>query len=521
MSVQSEIKLKRSIESFSLKCFKKGIPGFDPILYSDEMKRFASFCIMTDKKFVREESYFLNNVFNFSAGSGEELTKLADCDGLDPFISELLLPENINIISNHNNLPPSEAPKKEEVYEKLTALYKKFDVLIPKTLKILADYDNSLPSVNGERVNFFTNKLISLYEQISVVAIACDEKNVDEEVYICSFYLRAMKMAAESFLKKESDTDKNKKVVYAKAYFSDNITEKNKDKDKDKDDDDDDDDDNDNDDGNSDLDSCLAELDELIGLEKIKLDVHSLIRLVAVSKIREERGLKSLPISKHMVFYGNPGTGKTTVARLLAKIYHQMGILSKGQLVEVDRSGLVAGYIGQTAIKTKEVIDKALGGILFIDEAYSLTPKNSENDYGREAVDTILKAMEDNRNDFVVIVAGYTNLMAEFINSNPGLRSRFNRYMYFEDYKPEEMTLIFESMCKKAGYKPTKEAVAHTSEVFTEMYNGKGENFANAREVRNFFENSVVKQSVRLYDIKNPTDEELCEITLDDVSFTA
>ena len=182
------------------------------------------------------------------------------------------------------------------------------------------------------------------------------------------------------------------------------------------------------------LEEVLQELDSLCGLERVKKDVKSLINLVKVQKLREEQGLPVAPMSLHLVFLGNPGTGKTTVARLLAKIYHAIGVLSKGQLVEVDRSGLVAGFVGQTAIKTGEVIQKALGGVLFIDEAYSLTGQDSPNDFGREAIEVLLKGMEDHRKDLIVIVAGYDELMEQFIHANPGLESRFNKYFYFEDY---------------------------------------------------------------------------------------
>ena len=185
----------------------------------------------------------------------------------------------------------------------------------------------------------------------------------------------------------------------------------------------------------------MEELDALIGLQAIKHDVKELIAYVKVQKLREESGLKSVPASLHLVFTGNPGTGKTTVARIIAKLYKQIGVLSSGQLVEVDRSGLVAGYVGQTALKTQQKIEEAMGGILFIDEAYALAKEG--NDFGQEAVDTVLKAMEDNRSDFVVIVAGYTEPMERFIESNPGLKSRFNKYIEFADYTMEELTAIF------------------------------------------------------------------------------
>ena len=197
------------------------------------------------------------------------------------------------------------------------------------------------------------------------------------------------------------------------------------------------------------IEDLQAELDGYIGLAAIKREVKNLINMVTVYQLRKDNGLPTTDLSLHMVFSGNPGTGKTTVARLMARIYHSLGILSQGQLVEVDRSGLVAGYVGQTAIKTRKVIESALGGVLFIDEAYALNG-NSENDFGQEAIDTILKAMEDHRDDLVVIVAGYDGLMDDFIHSNPGLESRFNRFLHFDDYSTDEMLAIFESQCKMA-----------------------------------------------------------------------
>ncbi len=263
------------------------------------------------------------------------------------------------------------------------------------------------------------------------------------------------------------------------------------------------------------LDELLAELNSLVGLDDVKKDVQEMVNFLKIQQLRASKGMNSAPTSKHLVFYGNPGTGKTTIARQLSKIYKALGVISKGHLVETDRAGLVAGYIGQTALKVHEVVNKALGGILFIDEAYTLNGEGQ--DFGSEAIDTLLKLMEDNRDDLIVIVAGYTGKMSKFLATNPGLKSRFNKYLSFEDYYPEQLQKIFTRLCENGSFKLTNEAEQKLLGIFKILYEVKDETFGNARLARNLFEHTVNNQANRIIALADITDELLSTIEVVDI----
>jgi SpoVK/Ycf46/Vps4 family AAA+-type ATPase len=265
------------------------------------------------------------------------------------------------------------------------------------------------------------------------------------------------------------------------------------------------------------LDQVMAELNELIGMAEVKQEVKTLTNFLKVQQVRKQRGLAKTPVSLHAVFCGPPGTGKTTVARLMGKIYKDLGFLSKGHLVETDRSGLVAGYVGQTAEKVTELVNSALDGVLFIDEAYALKPPGSGHDFGQEAIDTLLKRMEDNRDRLVVIVAGYSDEMTAFIESNPGLKSRFNRYFYFNDYAPAELLEIFHKLAKNSHFKISPQADESLLNILTHVYKNRDRTFGNARFARNLFEKIVEQQANRLARISELTDEVLTTILPEDI----
>lgn len=347
--------------------------------------------------------------------------------------------------------------------------YNDFEKQIPLVLKyfVLADAGKKIPAgkLEGKRAKH----LIKLYREIGCTYIACNNRIDDYEVNSMTRIISSYEEYLSQFGLGRVEYDTKKVEDFSEEEIN--------------------------------PEEIMDEINALTGLRQVKDEINSLVNLLKIQKMREDRGMKQPNVSKHMVFSGNPGTGKTTIARKLAKLYHALGFLSKGHLVEVDRSGLVSGYIGQTAIKVHEVVDQSLGGILFIDEAYTLTSSKGEGDFGQEAVDTLLKAMEDNRDDFVVIVAGYPDLMDEFLSSNPGLRSRFNKFIYFEDYTPTEQLAILKSMCKSQEYILSEGAEEKALLHFSETYEHRDSTYANGRDVRNYLEKALAIQAGRLVEL--------------------
>ncbi|GEM_PF-2717569 len=265
------------------------------------------------------------------------------------------------------------------------------------------------------------------------------------------------------------------------------------------------------------LEQVLAQLHGLIGLANIKEQINTFINFLKVQQERQKRGLSKTSVSLHMVLCGPPGTGKTTVARLIGKIYKHLGFLAKGQLIETDRAGLVGGYVGQTALKVDEKVKEALGGVLFIDEAYTLKPAGATSDFGQEAIDILLKRMEDQRGEIAVVIAGYPDEMDRFLEANPGIKSRFSRYFLFEHYSPADLFRIYEKFCQEGSYKLTEEATKRVEEVIKVAYDQRDRTFGNGRFARNLFEQTLEQQANRLATITPLTDELLNTFTVEDI----
>ena len=378
---------------------------------------------------------------------------------------------------------------------------------IPESFRILCDFDKKvLKYKKVETAGFFVSFISELGKYYILSKI--DRKDIDSQKYID--YLNQL----QKFMTEQEKTSPSqsstvqpqleKKTVHPNADIkkdhkneTSTVSEINDEEEPEKT-----------------LEELLEELNSLIGLSGVKKEVTSLINLQKIKMIRESRGMGNPDISNHLVFLGNPGTGKTTVARLLSKIYKQIGVLETGQMVEVDRAGLVAGYVGQTALKTKEKIDEAMGGVLFIDEAYTLAKGGT--DFGQEAIDTILKAMEDNRNNLVVVAAGYPDQMKAFLDSNPGLNSRFNKKIMFEDYNKDELFSIFMMYCKPLHLFLNSEAETCLQNYLDWLVQYKPEDFANGRDVRNIFEYVWQNRPNRLVEKDELSDEELNEIRKED-----
>ncbi len=366
----------------------------------------------------------------------------------------------------------------------------RFRERIPSSFMFLVDDDIAHPSSDDPNGS---TMFIQLLDELGTEFISCDHDISNKEIQAMTDYILMLKAYVKSRIEPSSH---NSQGNNGESFRFDGESTTNSDVST----------------SNTDV---FDELDSLVGLQAVKEEVSSLINLIKIRKIRAEKGIKQPDLSMHLVFSGNPGTGKTTVARILSEIYHELGILSKGHLVEVDRAGLVAGYVGQTAIKTQEKIAEAKGGILFIDEAYTLVKDGQ--DYGQEAIDTILKAMEDYRDDLIIIVAGYTDLMENFLNSNPGLRSRFNKFIEFSDYNSTELYEIMDSLCAQNGFILDEGCKNYLKNLFIELYDSRDKNFGNGRTVRNIFEKAITNQANRIASqISSLSDDELMTLIRDD-----
>lgn len=372
-------------------------------------------------------------------------------------------------------------------------------------LKDKTDFDLIMPQYlefTGFTSGTIAKRYYKLLHKICQAVAACDE-NVDvlETAYLALLELNALKyQKIEERYEKEKEAkeaaERNQNVQANEEFDECEIVDEPEEE--------------------SESTDPISELVSLVGLNNVKEDVANLRNLLKIQKIRESRGLKTTPISYHCVFTGNPGTGKTTVARILADIYKELGILNSGHLVETDRSGLVADYVGQTATKTNAIIDKALDGVLFVDEAYSLV-QGGQSDYGKEAISTLLKRMEDDRNRLIVILAGYSREMDDFINSNSGLKSRFSRFFNFQDYNSEELFEIFKNLLEKNQLNATPDALTYVRTIISEEVKNKDCNFGNARYIRNLFESIITQQANRLATVSNITDDDLNTIKIEDV----